>query len=472
MSVREAYKTEFKKQNIAKVTMKYRVEKDSMGEVQVPEDALYGAQTTRAAMNFSFSERRLPARFLQRLALIKAAAASANRRIGVLPDDKAERIMASALQIADGAYLDQFPLDVFQTGSGTSTNMNMNEVIARLAGEDVHPNDDVNRSQSSNDVIPTCIQLSTALELEADLLPATERLAGVISARSEELRSVVKTGRTHLMDAMPITLGQELGAWAFQVDECGNRLHDLLPRLKALPLGGTAVGTGVNCPADFPAAAIATISSLTGFEFSAAENRFARMAGQDVAAECSACLRSLSVVLTKIANDLRWMSSGPQAGLAEIELRALQPGSSIMPGKVNPVIPEAVVMIGAEVMGNDVTVAQAAQSGNFQLNVMLPLIAEKLLTGIGLLARACDSLCGTVADFTVNEAHLSELLRRNPILVTALNSRIGYDKAAVIAKRAYAEQRDVIDVAEEETDIPRRELERLLDPAGLTRSGT
>lgn len=438
-----------------------------MGEVQVPEQALYGAQTQRAAQNFRFSGRRLPATFLRRLALIKVAAAGANRQVGALDADKSTRIIAEAMKIADGKYLDQFPLDVYQTGSGTSTNMNMNEVIAHLAGADVHPNDDVNRSQSSNDVIPTCIQVSAALELEEDLLPALQQLADAISARAATVRDIVKTGRTHLMDAMPITLEQEMGAWAFQVAECGERIRGLLPRLKALPLGGTAVGTGVNCPPGFAAAAIEEISKRTGHTFTVADNRFARMAGQDVAAECSACLRSLSIVLTKIANDLRWMSSGPQAGLGEIELRALQPGSSIMPGKVNPVVPEAVVMIGAEIAGNDVTVAQAAQSGNFQLNVMLPLIAEKLLTGIPLLARACEGLRDTVTDFSVNDEHLAALMRRNPILVTALNARIGYDRAAAIAKQAYAEQRDVIEVAAEVTDIPRDELEKLLDPTRL-----
>lgn len=451
--------------------MGYRTEHDSMGEVQVPEEALYGAQTQRAHDNFRFSARTMPEAFITRLAIIKAAAAAANRDLGLIDPGRASAIIEHALAIAGGDHMAQFPVDVFQTGSGTSTNMNMNEVLAHLAGKDVHPNDDVNCSQSSNDVIPTTVQVSAALEVEQDLLPAIRRLSDRIQVKGKSLADVVKTGRTHLMDAMPLTLEQELGAWAAQLGECADRLVDLQARLKALPLGGTAVGTGVNCPPGFAEAAIAEISRLTGSEFTAAGNRFSRMAGQDCAVECSSCLRGLAVVLMKIANDLRWMSSGPLAGLAELELPALQPGSSIMPGKVNPVIPEAVAMIAAEVIGNDVTVGVAGQSGSFQLNVMLPLIADKLLSGIGLTARACDALGETIDGARAMTDNIERALSRNPILVTALNSRIGYEAAAAIAKQAYAEGRPVIDVAAENTDIPREELRELMDPARLARPG-
>ena len=445
--------------------MEYRIEKDSMGEVSVPTEALYGAQTQRAVDNFRFSDRRMPAGFIRCLALIKAAAATSNGVLGQLSETTVEAIAKSAMRIVAGEFPDQFPVDVFQTGSATSTNMNMNEVIGKLAG--AHPNDDVNRSQSSNDVIPTCIQVSATVALVEDLLPALALFESRVSARAVELDRIVKTGRTHLMDAMPLTFGQEFSAFVFQIRECRDRIDDLMPRLTALPIGGTAVGTGVNCPPGFPEQVIAEISRLTGIAFTPAENRFTRIAGQDIALECSSTLKSLAVVLVKIANDIRWMSSGPLAGLAEISLKPLQPGSSIMPGKVNPVIPEAVAMIGAEVVGNDTTISIAAQSGNFQLNVMLPLIAEKLLTGIGLMARATEAMAQTISDLTVNEAVVERSLNLNPILVTALNDRLGYEAAAAIAKKAYASKRPIIDVAIEETKLSRSELEELLDPRRL-----
>lgn len=444
-----------------------RIERDSMGEVAVPAEAHYGAQTQRAVDNFSISGRRMPAVFIRRMAIVKAACAVANTSLGLLDRDKAERIARHAAAIAAGEYATQFPVDVLQTGSGTSTNMNMNEVLANLCGEDVHPNDDVNMSQSSNDVIPTALQVSAALELELTLIPAITDAAQSFRGRAREVEHVVKTGRTHLMDAMPITLAQELDTWAYQLEEAAARASDLLPRLKALPLGGTAVGTGVNCPPDFALLAIDEISRLCETAFTPAENRFSRMAGQDASLECSSVLKSLAVVLMKVANDLRWMSSGPLAGLAEIELKALQPGSSIMPGKVNPVLPEAVAMAAAEVIGNDTSVTIAAQSGNFQLNVMLPLIADKLLAGISLMAGSCDAIARTVTGFTVKEDNIKRSLGRNPILVTALNREIGYEAAAAIAKKAYAEGRDVIDVAVEETSLPRGELEALMDPIRL-----
>lgn len=455
--------------------MEYRTEQDSMGEVNVPREARYGAQTQRAVDNFRFSDRRLPVSFIHRLALIKAAAARANLELELISKDVAIAIMDAAESVARGEHDDQFPVDVFQTGSGTSTNMNMNEVLANLAtaslGETVHPNDIVNMSQSSNDIIPTCIHVSASLDLEHDLIPAAERLRVTILDKGKELEAVVKTGRTHLMDAMPLTFEQELSGWAWQIGESVERMNDALERLRELPLGGTAVGTGVNCPPEFPGLAVGTLNEICDATFSICPNAFSRMSGQESALECSAVLKSLAVTLMKISNDLRWMSSGPLAGLAEIELKPLQPGSSIMPGKVNPVVPEAVAMIAADIIGNDATITVAAQSGNFQLNVMLPIIAEKLLEGISLLARASDAIAETVSTFTVNAERLESVLGRNPILVTALNSRIGYEKAAAIAKKAYSEGRSILEVAAEETDIPEDELKSLLDPAKLARPG-
>lgn len=449
--------------------MNTRKEHDSMGELELPGNALYGAQTQRALQNFRFSDRRLPAAFIQRLALIKLAAAEANNRLGALDDKKAGAIKAAAGEVLAGAYLDQFPVDLFQTGSGTSTNMNMNEVLANLAGPGIHPNDDVNMSQSSNDVIPSCIQVAVTLEIEQALLPALVRFAVAVRTRADREARVIKTGRTHLMDAMPLSLGQEMGAWASQIEECITRLQQLLPRLRALPLGGTAVGTGVNSPPGFAALALAELSRRAGARFTQAPDRFSRMAGQDVAAECAMVLKGVALVLTKVSNDLRWMASGPLAGLGEIELKPLQPGSSIMPGKVNPVVPEAVLMLCAEVIGNEAAVTIAAQSGNFQLNVMLPLIADKLLGSISLLAAALPALSQTISDFKVNEQHLAQQLGRNPVLVTGLNRLIGYEAAAAIAKKAYATGRPVLDVAVEETGLARSDLVRLLDPERLAR---
>jgi len=451
--------------------MKYRTERDSMGEVRVPAEALYGAQTQRAIDNIDIAPRTLPGLFVRCLADIKAAAAGANAACGTVDAKVAGAIVAAAARVAAGEHAGQFPVGVFQTGSGTSTNMNMNEVLARLAsqnsGREVHPNDEVNCSQSSNDVIPTCIQVAATVALERQLRPALGQLVDTLGDRAGELAGTVKTGRTHLMDAMPLTFGQELETVAFQFTECGQRLDDLQPRLRALPIGGSAVGTGVNVPAGLAPALVENLSARLNTAFSCCPNPASRMAGQEVAVECSACLRSLAHVLSKLNNDLRWMSSGPLAGLAEIQLQALQPGSSIMPGKVNPILPEAALMAAAEVVGNDTTIALAARSGNFQLNVMLPLIADKLLGSIGLLAGACAVTARAVAGFTVQREQVGQALARNPILVTALNARIGYEAAAAIAKRAYAEGRPIIDVAAEDTGIARQELEQLLDPARL-----
>lgn len=452
--------------------MKTRIERDSMGEVEVPAGALYGAQTQRAVDNFTISTRPLPAGFIHSLAELKRAAALANQECGALEGDIAGGLAEAAASVAAGDYPDQFPVSVFQTGSGTSTNMNMNEVLARLAtehaGRPVHPNDHANCSQSSNDVIPSTIQITAAVSLQDQLRPALRALAGRIRSRAAELAGVAKTGRTHLMDAMPLTFGQELNAWVYQLEECDARFSDLMVRLCALPIGGSAVGTGVNVPAGFPQALVKRLRDRLGLEFTLAESPFARMAGQDVAVECSACLRSLALVLGKINNDLRWMSSGPLAGLAEIRLEALQPGSSIMPGKVNPVLPEAVLMAVAEVIGNDAAIALAGHSGNFQLNVMLPLVADRLSDSIELLTGACDTTARTVAGFSVNHEQVERSLASNPILVTALNAAIGYEAAAAIAKRSYAEGRSVLDVAEEETSLSREELAELLDPMRLT----
>ncbi|MDX1528359.1 MAG: class II fumarate hydratase, partial [Gammaproteobacteria bacterium] len=450
--------------------------KDSMGRIEVPADALYGAQTQRAVDNFPVSGIRMPRSFIRALGLIKSSAARVNGELGLLPADTAEAIASAAGEVAEGAHDAHFPIDVFQTGSGTSSNMNANEVIARLAsdraGATVHPNDHVNMCQSSNDVIPTAIHLSASLEISEKLLPALKHLDKTLSKKAKELKSVVKTGRTHLMDAMPVRLDQEIGGWAAQVRDGAARIEDSLARLRALTIGGTAVGSGINAHEEFGRKVVEELTRTTGVKFSVSPDRFAAMSAQDAAVEMSGQLKALAVSLMKIANDLRWMNSGPLAGLGEIQLPALQPGSSIMPGKVNPVIPESVAMVCAQVMGNDVAVGVAGQSGNFQLNVMLPMIAHNLLESISILSSSATLLADkAVADFKVNEARLTEALDRNPILVTALNAVIGYEKGAAIAKKAYAEGRAVIDVAKEETDLDEKELKRLLDPEALTHGG-
>lgn len=452
--------------------MTYRFEKDSLGEIQVPVDALYGAQTQRAIENFPVSGLCMPRAFIQALGLIKACAAKANAELGMLDGDIADSIYQQALEIADGAYDAEFPVDVFQTGSGTSSNMNINEVIASLCSRQlstpIHPNDHVNVGQSSNDVIPTAIHLSAAQQLTHKLLPAIAHLQQVIEEKSRQTQQLIKTGRTHLMDGMPLTLGQELSAWAEQLAQCQQSLTECLPRLCQLAQGGTAVGTGVNAHPNFAATFANRLSVQTGITFRPANNFFTALSMQGVSVELSGKLKILAVSIMKIANDLRWMNSGPLAGIADIELPALQPGSSIMPGKVNPVIPESVAMVAAQVMGNDTTISIAAQSGNFQLNVMLPVIAHNLLQSIELLANSCTLLADkSIAGFTAIEKNLAHNVQRNPILVTALNPIVGYQKAAEIAKQAYASDRSVIDVAEELTTLSRKELERLLNPKNL-----
>jgi len=454
----------------------YRVEHDSMGALKVPVDALYGAQTQRAVDNFPISNLRMPRAFIQALGLIKVAAARMNAQLGLLPAEIAEAIVLAAGKVANGDFDTHFPVDVFQTGSGTSSNMNANEVIAHLAseqlGKPVHPNDHVNMGQSSNDVIPTAIHLSASVVLSNSLLPAFEHLQTVIEEKALSLASVATTGRTHLMDAMPITLGQALSGWAAQVKLVRECLQDVQARLNALAQGGTAVGTGINAHPDFGAGVARLLSQETGLPFTQADNLFAGLSSQDTAVELSGALNTAAVALMKIANDLRWMNAGPLAGIGEIALPALQPGSSIMPGKINPVIPEAVCMVAAQVMGNHATITVAGQAGNFQLNVMLPVIAYNLLQGLELTSNASRLLADkAIAGFTVNEAHMQDALAKNPILVTALNPIIGYEQGAVIAKRAYAEGRSIFSVALEMTDLDEVELKRLLDPLSLTRGG-
>ncbi|MCW8874659.1 MAG: class II fumarate hydratase, partial [Gammaproteobacteria bacterium] len=449
-----------------------RLEQDSMGALEVPTEALWGAQTQRAVQNFPVSGLPLPTAFIQALAMIKGACAAVHRELGLLDEERALAIETAAAAVARGEHATQFPVDVFQSGSGTSSNMNVNEVIAglaRAAGVEVHPNDHVNLGQSSNDVVPSAIHLSASLALHRELLPALAELADTITRRAAEFDGLVKTGRTHLMDALPLRLDQELSAWAAQVRDAAARIESSLPRLCKLALGGTAVGTGLNAHPELGARVVARLASATGVPLTLMENRFAGLSSQDAAVEMSGQLRAAATTLLKICNDLRWMNSGPLAGLAEIQLPALQPGSSIMPGKVNPVIPEAVAMACAQVTGNDLAVTLAGQSGNFQLNVMLPLVAHNLLQSIQLLANGSRLLARqAIAGFTVNEARLAAALDRNPMLVTALNARIGYAQGAAIARQAYAEGRPILDVALECTELDEEELRRLLDPRRLT----
>ncbi len=452
-----------------------RTETDSMGSVEVPASALWGAQTQRAIANFQIGDRAMLPAFIRAVSQIKSAAAEVNVDLGLLDAARGRAIATAADQVVAGQYADHFPVDVYQTGSGTSTNMNVNEVLARLAsrscGVEVSPNDHVNLGQSSNDVIPSAIHIAASLAMAKDLMPAWQALQAVLGERSEELRDVVKTGRTHLMDAMPVTFGQELSAWAAQAADLPDRLAGIQPRLARLALGGTAVGSGINTHAEFGRRVAARLSRVSGAAFHADDNPFRAIASQDTAAELAAILRSGALTLTKVANDLRWMNSGPLAGLGEIQLEPLQPGSSIMPGKVNPVLPEAIAMAAVRIIGLDATVATAAASGNFQLNVMLPLIADSLLEAIALLAGSARAATRSLARFEIRHQRITEPLARNPMLVTALNSQLGYQRAAEIAKRAYLEGRPIIDVALEMTDMARSDLEVMLDPKRLTQGG-
>ena len=458
------------------MTKQYRTEKDSMGELQVPASALYAAQTQRAIDNFPISGLVLPPAFIKTVALIKKNAAKVNMDLGVLDQQKGSAIVTAAQQVIDGQHQDQFPIDVFQTGSGTSTNMNVNEVLAHLAsdiaGVSVGANDHVNMGQSSNDVIPTAIHISAAQECQNSLLPGLIHLAGIIEQKAASLDGITKTGRTHLMDAMPVRMSQELGAWALQIRNGIDRINATLPRVYKLALGGTAVGTGINADPQFAEKFSQGLSAETGLPFKPNDSFFESLSAQDAMVELSGQMKVIAVSLMKIANDLRWMNSGPLAGLGEIELTALQPGSSIMPGKVNPVIPEATAMVAAQVIGNDATITIAGQSGTFQLNVMLPVIAYNVLQSIEILGNVSKVLADkAVATFNVRENNLKEALSKNPILVTALNPIIGYEKAAQVAKAAYKQGKPIVDVAEEMTDLSREELEKLLEPGHLTKGG-
>ncbi|MCY0940664.1 class II fumarate hydratase [Streptomyces antarcticus] len=457
----------------------FRTEHDSMGDVQVPVHAKWRAQTQRAVENFPVSGQRLEHAHIAALARIKAAAAVVNARLGVVDPDIAEAIRSAAEEVADGRWDDQFPVDVFQTGSGTSSNMNANEVIATLAaerlGREVHPNDHVNASQSSNDVFPSSIHIAATAAVTGALIPALEHLAVSMERKAEEFADVVKAGRTHLMDATPVTLGQEFGGYAVQIRYGVERLRAALPRLAELPLGGTAVGTGINTPPGFSAAVIAEVAAATGLPLTEARNHFEAQGARDALVETSGMLRTVAVSLTKISNDLRWMASGPRTGLAEINLPDLQPGSSIMPGKVNPVIPEAVLMVAAQVMGNDAAVAVAGAAGNFELNVMLPVMARNLLESIRLLGSASRLLADrTVDGITANTARAREYAESSPSVVTPLNRYIGYEEAAKVAKKALAERKTIREVVLESGYVDRgaltlEQLDEALDVLRMTR---
>ncbi|MFE1895728.1 class II fumarate hydratase [Streptomyces yangpuensis] len=457
----------------------FRTEHDSMGDVRVPLHAKWRAQTQRAVENFPVSGQRLERAHIEALARIKAAAALVNARLGVVDQDVADAIRSAAAEVAEGRWDDHFPVDVFQTGSGTSSNMNTNEVIATLAterlGRNVHPNDHVNASQSSNDVFPSSIHIAATAAVANDLVPALEHLAAALERKAAEFDRVVKAGRTHLMDATPVTLGQEFGGYAAQIRYGVERLRASLPRLAELPLGGTAVGTGINTPPGFSAAVIAEVAVATGLPLTEARDHFEAQGARDALVETSGMLRTVAVSLTKICNDLRWMASGPRTGLAEISLPDLQPGSSIMPGKVNPVVPEAVLMVAAQVMGNDATVAVAGAAGNFELNVMLPVMARNLLESIRLLASASRLLADrTVDGITADEARAREYAESSPSVVTPLNRYIGYEEAAKVAKRSLAERRTIREVVlesgyVERGDLTLEQLDEALDVLRMTR---
>lgn len=457
----------------------YRVEHDSMGEVKVPADAKWRAQTQRAVENFPISGQRLERAHIEALARIKGAAAKVNAELEVLDPEIARAIQDAAAEVAGGSWDAHFPIDVFQTGSGTSSNMNTNEVLATLAterlGREVHPNDHVNASQSSNDVFPSSIHIAATGAVTGGLIPALDHLAAALERKSAEFAAVVKSGRTHLMDATPVTLGQEFGGYAAQIRYGIERLYASLPRLAELPLGGTAVGTGINTPPGFSAAVIAEVARVTGLPLTEARDHFEAQGARDGLVETSGQLRTIAVSLTKISNDLRWMASGPRTGLAEISLPDLQPGSSIMPGKVNPVIPEAVLMVAAQVTGNDATVAAAGAAGNFELNVMLPVIAKNLLESVRLLTNVSRLLADrTVDGITANVERAREYAESSPSVVTPLNKYIGYEEAAKVAKKSLAERKTIREVVldsgyVERGDLTVEQLDEALDVLRMTR---
>ncbi len=456
-----------------------RTERDSLGEVQVPATAYYGAQTQRALENFPVSGLRFPRRFIGALGMIKSEAAAVNAELGAIDTVLAAPIGQAAGEVAEGRLDQHFPLDIFQTGSGTSTNMNANEVIANraieiLGGEvgsksPVHPNDDVNAGQSSNDVIPTAIHVAAYGAVTEDLIPALRHLEEALDRKAHEFDAIVKIGRTHLQDAVPIRLGQEFSGYAKQIDNGIARLAAVQPRLAELALGGTAVGTGLNAHPEFAAGVIDRLALRTGHPFVPAPNRFEAMAAKDAAVECSGALKTIAVSLTKIANDIRWLGSGPRCGIGEITLPSLQPGSSIMPGKVNPVIPESVLMVAAQVLGNDVTISAGGMSGNFELNVMMPVIAYNLLQSVEILANSSRLLADRcISGLQANAQRCEALVEESLAMVTALAPAIGYDQAAEIAKEAFATGRTVRDLCIEKQVLPSDELQRILDARAQT----
>jgi fumarate hydratase class II len=459
-----------------------RIEKDSLGDVEVSESAYWGAQTERARLNFQVSGLRFPRRFIAALGMIKGEATGVNVGLGVLDQELADAVRQAAREVAAGGYDDHFPLDIFQTGSGTSTNMNANEVIANRAIEllggkkgskiPVHPNDHVNAGQSSNDVIPTAIHVSAYGAVAEELEPALDHLAATLEAKAREFDDVIKIGRTHLQDAVPIRLGQEFSAYAQQIRNAQERVAAAKPRLAELALGGTAVGTGLNAHPEFADRVIAQLAERTGHPFKPAPNRFEALASKDAAVEMSGALKTVAVSLTKIANDIRWLGSGPRCGLGEIILPSLQPGSSIMPGKVNPVIPESVLMVSAQVMGNDLAISLGGMAGNFELNVMMPVIAYNLLQSIEILAQASQMLADKcVAGLEPDRERCREMVEKSLAMVTALAPKIGYDEAAALAKEAFETGRTVRELATEKKVLPPDELDKVLDPRSQTEGG-
>ena len=459
----------------------FRVEKDSLGEVRVPADAWYAAQTQRAHDNFPISGIRFPRRFIEAMGTVKLAAARANFQLGILEKDIKDAIEVASEQVRSGKYDDQFVLDIFQTGSGTSTNMNANEVISNLAtvakggkkGDKlVHPNDHVNMSQSSNDVIPTAMHVSAAVAMHIELLPALESFQKALMAKAVEFDDVLKSGRTHLMDATPVRLGQEFSGYAAQISSCTRRVHDAMAELSQLALGGTATGTGINCPDGFPKAAIGYINGLTGLTFCEAENHFEAQAAKDSFVQASGTLNTIAVALMKIVNDIRHMSSGPTSGLSEIQLPAIQPGSSIMPGKVNPVMSEATMMVCARVMGNHVTITTGGQHGNFELNVMMPVMAHAMLESISILTGAMNAFRqNCLIGITADRERCRELLELNPSIATALNRSIGYDLASKVAKASASQKKSVRQVVLEMEIMDEATLEQVLDVRHMTEPG-
>lgn len=460
----------------------YRIEKDSMGEVKVPENAYYGAQTQRAVDNFPVSDLRFPRPFIEAIGLVKKTAAAVNGELDRIDESISDCIQQAAQEVIDGKMDDQFVVDIFQTGSGTSTNMNANEVIANRANEiareeydrelNIHPNDHVNFGQSSNDVIPTSLRVAALLQSERKLIPALWELSKAFLKKGEEFEEVVKTGRTHLMDAMPVTLKQEFGGYARQIQLGIQRIEDSLKRIAELPQGGTAVGTGLNTDPSFGEKFAEKLSNTTGYSFHEAENHFEAQSSVDAPVELSGQLKTIAASLMKIANDLRWMNSGPNSGIGELKLKALQPGSSIMPGKINPVIEESVTQVCAQVIGNDSAVSVAGQAGNFELNVMFPIVAHNLLQSVELLGSVAENFARkSISQLSVNKERIEQMVEKNPVLVTALNPVIGYDKASRIAKKAFAEDRPVKEVAREMTDLSDEELDEVLDPIKMTRGG-